>query len=234
MMRKKISFRKFSDAQIREAVKISYNYSEVLRNLGAGKSGSTLMYFKRRIESLNLDVSHFCRNVHCFGKSPKTKLPFDKILVYNRTGKREKSYMLRRALLESGANYKCKMCGLFQWNNQILTLHVDHINGDPLDNRLDNLRFLCHHCHSQTSNFGNQGKKSRSQQPIKKKVVKKRKRKFEISSKKLQDLIEKMPMLQIGKMFKVSDNAIRKRCIEYGIKSKPRGYWAKKRSKNTR
>lgn len=40
-----------------------------------------------------------------------------------------------------------------------LTLHVDHINGDHTDNRLENLRFLCPNCHSQTKTWGNKMKR---------------------------------------------------------------------------
>jgi hypothetical protein len=32
-----------------------------------------------------------------------------------------------------------------------MALH--HINGDALDNRLENISFLCPNCHSQTPNF---------------------------------------------------------------------------------
>lgn len=51
--------------------------------------------------------------------------------------------------------YICDICsnnGI--WNNKNLSLQVDHINGDPYDHRLDNLRFLCPNCHTQTDNYG--------------------------------------------------------------------------------
>ena len=55
----------------------------------------------------------------------------------------------------------------------------------------------------------------------------KNKRKFEVSKEELESLIKEKPMTEIGKMFGVSDNAIKKRCKKLGIELKPmRGYWA--------
>jgi 5-methylcytosine-specific restriction endonuclease McrA len=55
--------------------------------------------------------------------------------------------VLQHNLLE----YKCGKCQRQpMWMNEPLTLELDHINGDPLDDRLENLRFLCPNCHSQT------------------------------------------------------------------------------------
>ena len=67
-----------------------------------------------------------------------------------RTGHNTRDRLIRNNLLE----YKCAICGNTGiWNNQSLTLEVDHINGDHQDNRIENLRFLCPNCHAQTETF---------------------------------------------------------------------------------
>ena len=60
----------------------------------------------------------------------------------------------RRIIQEQLLPYKCALCGNEGfWNNQPLSLQLDHVNGVHNDNRLENLRFLCPNCHSQTDTF---------------------------------------------------------------------------------
>lgn len=50
--------------------------------------------------------------------------------------------------------YRCEICGLEGvWQNKPLTLIIDHINGNPYDCRLENLRFVCPNCDSQLPTY---------------------------------------------------------------------------------
>jgi predicted amidophosphoribosyltransferase len=47
-----------------------------------------------------------------------------------------------------------------EWRGKPISLHLDHINGDPSDNRIENLRILCPNCHSQTPTYSGKNKKT--------------------------------------------------------------------------
>jgi 5-methylcytosine-specific restriction endonuclease McrA len=62
-----------------------------------------------------------------------------------------KKRLLRAGLL--GAKCSITECGLSTWLGRPIALHLDHINGDRRDNRVENLRLLCPNCHSQTDTY---------------------------------------------------------------------------------
>lgn len=75
----------------------------------------------------------------------------------NSSARREyiKNLIIKHELIE----YVCSGCGLNnEWNNKVLCLQIDHINGIRNDNRLENLRFLCPNCHSQTETWCSKNK----------------------------------------------------------------------------
>ena len=58
-----------------------------------------------------------------------------------------------RILGEGLKEPRCEACGIDEWHGRPLSLALHHVNGDRLDNRLENLQLLCPNCHSQTENF---------------------------------------------------------------------------------
>jgi 5-methylcytosine-specific restriction endonuclease McrA len=70
-------------------------------------------------------------------------------------GRRTARGHLKKRLLREGVKQnRCEVCGISEWRGQSLSMALHHVNGDGLDNRLENLELLCPNCHSQTSTYG--------------------------------------------------------------------------------
>jgi Zn finger protein HypA/HybF involved in hydrogenase expression len=146
-------------------VQESETISEVLRKLGLSPTGSNFKQFKKYVGIWSIDTSHFTGQSWSRGKSHNrvAKIPLDECLV---EGSHYSTTNLKKRLIREGLkkNY-CECCGVgSEWNEQPLTLQLDHINGVNTDNRIENLRILCPNCHSQTKTFG--GRNSNSNTPL--------------------------------------------------------------------
>ncbi len=76
--------------------------------------------------------------------------PLERMLREGRCRKTIKTRLVEAGLLTNA----CSECGLSEWRGKSLSIQIDHINGIPTDNRIENLRMLCPNCHSQTETFG--------------------------------------------------------------------------------
>ena len=143
---------KYTKEILEVAVKDSISVAEVIRKLGLKQGGGTQQFINNKIKIWNIDISHFKGQSYLLGCSHDWKTRSDEELFA--TGTQFHSTLYRKRLIKSGVEYKCVICGLVDWQNNPLTLHIDHINGDRTDNRKQNLRFLCPNCHQQTETWG--------------------------------------------------------------------------------
>lgn len=153
---------KITDEQLVDAVQQSVSYAGVLRVLGVRPAGGSHYHYSNRIKKLGIDTSHFTGKMWNKGKTWKhlRKNSSDILTILIEGSRRQPRKFLLRAMIEEGVKYKCSICEIENWLGKEICLHVDHKNGDWLDCRLDNLRFLCPNCHTQTPTFGSKNKKS--------------------------------------------------------------------------
>ena len=145
-----------SDKEFQHIIEQANSYSDCLRALRLGTNGgSSTDTLKRRIAELNCDISHFGKKEKI--QSPQARYSLDEILIENSTYANI-SRLKERLIREGKLEYKCQICGIKEWQSKPLSLHLDHINGKNNDHRIENLRFLCPNCHSQTETYAGRNK----------------------------------------------------------------------------
>ena len=60
---------------------------------------------------------------------------------------------LRRETVFKEQNERCLICGISEWQNKKIKLHLDHIDGNHDNSKRENLRLICPNCHSQTITY---------------------------------------------------------------------------------
>ena len=125
-----------------------------MRYFGMKMAGGSHAHIKRQIQKFEINTSHFEANLEAFKNAARKRAFASRKScneVFNLSPEyRLKGKMLRRALIESGTEYRCVKCGIGkEYNGLPITLEVDHIDEDWRNNKKENLQFLCPNCHSQ-------------------------------------------------------------------------------------
>lgn len=145
--------RTWSTEDLARAVAASHSVSEVSRRLGYTPNGGVHRMVVGHIRTAGLDTAHFTGQAWSRGRRVRSSrtTALEELLV---KGSVTTSSKLRARLIAAGLKPShCEECGVSEWRGKQLPLHLDHINGDHTDNRIENLRILCPNCHAVTETW---------------------------------------------------------------------------------
>lgn len=233
---------KISKEDLINLLSISDTLSQVLAFFGLKNIGSNYKTLLDRLKFEVIDYTRFQKNKYI--NAGKIRQIDDKYLfIINCPHNRH--VVKKRIIKENLLEYKCQICQCEPtWLTKKLVLVLDHINGINNDNRLENLRFLCPNCNSQTDNFAGKNKKYKKPTLLckcgKLKKCKNSKECYDCvgitrrkvirpTKEELEKLIWLKPTSTLAKELKVSDKAIEKWVKLYGLNKPPRGYWQKQK-----
>lgn len=214
---------KMESKQFQKLAKESDSLADIIRAFGFSPDAGHYRTVKKRIADEGIDISHIRLGLDSrLGKRfDGGAAPLEQLLVKNSTY--DRGYVKRRIIKAGIVPYSCAECGRKpEWNGKELVLVLDHINGVNNDHRVENLRFLCPNCNSQTDTFAGRTKKQRyycetcgRERRTKtarfcKRCVPKARRVKRPAIAVLKQEIADLGYCAVGRKYGVSDNAIRK------------------------
>ena len=210
-----------SKDELQSIVDRSSSLTEVLGYFGLSSKGTgNFNTLRRKLQTNGINWSGLQKRQkevlkrHLAKISERNVPSLDSVLIKGSTYSRSS---LKKRLIQNGLLEEvCGVCGTGPiWQSRKLVLQLDHINGVYNDNRLENLRLLCPNCHSQTDSFSGlktpRYKKSLEDPEWRRRPRPERRKVKERPSREvLEAQIKELGYCATGRLYGVSDNAIRK------------------------
>lgn len=148
--------------ELRELVKNSKTFGDVLKVFNLANKGGNHNTLKRRLDEENIDYSHIPLGLDANKGRVFNVKPIDYCELFRENSPHSRSTVKKYIINNNLLPYRCSCCGLGgEWNGKKIVLVLDHINGTSNDHRLENLRFLCPNCNSQQNTFAGRNTNNR-------------------------------------------------------------------------
>lgn len=146
--------RKYTKEVLSEKVQNCLSWRQLIQSLSLKETGGNYKNLQKRCEEFNIDTSHFTgqgwntKEHPNFGNGISLEERFT-LQKNKKASSKTKEILFNHALKEK----RCEKCGITEWMGEPIIFQLHHINGDPKDDRLENLQILCPNCHSQTDSY---------------------------------------------------------------------------------
>ena len=155
-------WKSFSKEQIQDLIKESSSGAMFGEKLGYTRNGGGSARAIKSIKELYPDIEF---KFSTWKERSKLTTKVNRIesnkTMFIKNSKTDNRTLKKRIIKDDLIAYECE-CGIKGvWMDKEIVLHLDHINGINNDSRIENLRFLCPNCHSQTDTYcGKNNKKA--------------------------------------------------------------------------
>lgn len=229
----KLILSKTPKEDLQKIVDESHSFKQIIERFNLANASGNYRTLRQALRVNQINLSKFLENKKLYKSEKQIKRIVSDENLFSENSSYYRETVKQRILQKKLIPYSCSKCKMEDvWCGEKIVLVLDHINGINNDNRLENLRFLCPNCNSQTDTFtGRNNKKTPKLCPECKSPICKGRRikkcrqcyisslEYKISAETLEELIKThKSYISIAKTLgNVTPNTIKKYMLKYNL-----------------